>query len=120
MKKTLISGSVAGALALLLATGGYFAQASAETRVAPAVAGPGAPVSFADIIQRVSPAVVSVDVEGKSDPSHIAFGGGGGDDDSSPFGGDGDSQGGSPFGFVIPRGQQQPRKMEATGSGFFV
>ena len=124
MKKTLASGSVAGALALLLAGGGYVAQASAQTRAAPAVAAPGAPVSFADIIQRVSPAVVSVDVEGKSDPSHIAFGGGGGggggDDDSSPFGGDGDSQGASPFGFLIPRGPQQPRKMEATGSGFFV
>jgi serine protease Do len=114
MKKTLVSGSVAGALAMLLAAGGYVASARAE---APVAAAPGAPTSFADIIQRVAPAVVSVDVEAKTDPSHIAFGGPGqdGDDDASPD----DGQGGLPFGFAIPRGQQ-PRKMEATGSGFFI
>ena len=133
MKKTLVSGSVAGALALVLAAGGLAVSAHAQTAVnrpAPAAGAPaGAPTSFADIVQRVAPAVVSIDVEGKSDPSRIAFGG------ASPFGGgsggdDGDnddddnSQGqgpsqGLPFSFQIPR-DVQPRKMEATGSGFFI
>jgi serine protease Do len=132
MKQTFVSGSVAGALALaLLAAGGLSASAQAQTAVTrPASAGApaGIPVSFADIVQRVAPAVVSIDVEGKVDPSHIAFGG------ASPFGGgdgddeDGDSgsqdqgqgQGqGLPFGFSVPGGVQ-PHKMEATGSGFFI
>ena len=115
MKKTLVSGSLAGALALLLVAGGSISTASAQTvRAAAITPAPGAPASFADIIQRVSPAVVSVDVESKGDPSRVAFGGGGGGDDDA----DGAPQG-SPFGFVIPRGQA-PRKLEATGSGFFV
>ena len=125
MKKTLIAGAAAGALALVFAAGGSITSAHAEaavTREGPVI---GAPISFADIVQRVAPAVVSIDVEGKSDPSHIVFGGGGGgnggddgddsDDEASPGAGQG-----LPFGFVIPRGQAQPRKMQATGSGFFI
>ena len=128
MKKTLVTGSVAGALAVLLAAGGYMATATAQPAVNRDVPIAGAPVSFADIVQRVAPAVVSIDVEGKPDPSHIVFGGG---DDGSPFGGGGDGddndgqggpggQGGVPFGFTIPRGQGPAPKMQATGSGFFI
>ncbi|HEY5410891.1 MAG TPA: trypsin-like peptidase domain-containing protein, partial [Caulobacteraceae bacterium] len=131
IKKTLVTGSMAGALAVMLAASGHLATAKAQpavNREAAPVA--GAPVSFADIVQRVAPAVVSIDVEGKADPSHIVFGGGG--DDGSPFGdrgnggdggddSDGGGQGGVPFGFTIPRGGQQAQpKMQATGSGFFI
>ena len=129
MKKTLVSGAAAGALALMFAAAGPLAPAHAQTAVTREGPVVGAPASFADIIQHVSPAVVSIDVEGKSDPSQAAFGGaspfggGGGDDgddsddSDSPGAGQG-GQGGLPFGFVIPR--SQPRKMQATGSGFFI
>ncbi len=124
MKKILVSGAAAGALALMLTAAGSLATAHAETAVnreAPVV---GAPVSFADIVQRVAPAVVSIDVEGKSDPSQIMFGGGGSGGDDGDDSDDAPSLGGGgqglPFGFVIPRGQAQPRKMQATGSGFFI
>ena len=131
MKKTLVSGAAAGALALMLtAAAGALAPAYAQSAVSREGPVIGAPASFADIIQRVSPAVVSIDVEGKPDPSQAAFGGaspfGGGGDDGDDSDGDSDGpgagqggQGGLPFGFVIPRGQQ-PRKMQATGSGFFI
>ncbi len=129
MKKTLVYGAAAGALALMLGAAGSLSPARAETAVNRDMPMVGAPTSFADIVQRVAPAVVSVDVEGKSDPSHIVFGGGGGggdddgddndnNDDASPFGGQGGQ--GLPFGFSIPRGQVQPHKMQATGSGFFI
>ncbi|MEI9963937.1 MAG: trypsin-like peptidase domain-containing protein [Caulobacteraceae bacterium] len=88
-------------------------------------AGPvaGAPASFADIVAKVAPAVVSIDVEGKADPNQVAF--------ASPFGGGGQGgQGGGaipglPFGFQFRQVPQQPDgrdlpKMQATGSGFFI
>lgn len=119
MKKTVFSGVAAGAMAALLALGVNSATASAETSAAsrPLASAPmGAPSSFADIVERVAPAVVSIDVEGKASANQLAFGLGG--EEGSPFGGDE----GSPFGKVTPRrpdGEDEP-KMEATGSGFFV
>ena len=103
----------------------------------------GAPNSFADIVARVAPAVVSIDVEGKGERT-VSFSGtgpgdgGGGDDDeddggagAGPGAGPGDGQGGLPpgfdlrqfFGGQIPRGlvpSGPPPKREATGSGFFI
>ncbi len=60
MKKTLVTGSVAGALAVLLAAGGYMATATAQPAVNRDVPIAGAPVSFADIVQRVAPATEPV------------------------------------------------------------
>ena len=54
------------------AEGGHYAAAAqlSPTRVnfAPP---PGAPMSFADIFEKVSPAVVSIDVKSKVDPSTL-------------------------------------------------
>ncbi|MFI4963755.1 MAG: Do family serine endopeptidase [Caulobacterales bacterium] len=72
------------------------------------------PASFADIVQRVAPAVVSIDIVGKAGPSHVAFGQGEG---AAPFGG---GQG-FPFGqFFQQMPQQRAAPMRATGSGFFI
>jgi serine protease Do len=132
-KKNSLTASVAvGALAaVLVGAGGYFAEAGAKPgqpvnaastapMSAPAAVA-GQPVSFADIIERVAPAVVSIDVEGKLSPDHAALEG------AAPFGGDGDDdngddQGGAPFDFrqLVPRQPAKPQPMQATGSGFFI
>ena len=128
-KKSSLTASVAiGALAaVLVGAGGYIAQAGAKPgqavneTIPPAATSavmPGAPASFADIIERVAPAVVSIDVEGKLGPAPAALEGG------APFGGDDGDQGdgGSPFDFrqIIPQQPARPQPMEATGSGFFI
>ena len=127
-RKTFMAGAGIGVMAAVLAgAGGYWASASAQpagavnAAVGQAIGGPG---SFADIIQRVAPAVVSIDVESKADPSQVAFSG------QSPFAGpDGDDDedaapNGPPGGFdfrkFFPQGQQPPQKMRASGSGFFI
>jgi serine protease Do len=93
---------------------------NAEAVDKPAAPVAGAPASFADIVERVAPAVVSIDVEGKAERDPASFSG------QMPFGlpqGGGDSgvpdlrqffgQGG--------QGDDQPApKMEASGSGFFI
>ena len=129
-KKSSLTASVAiGALAaVLVGAGGYFAEAGAKpgqaVNAAPSPAPAsvtatgaalGAPASFADIIERVAPAVVSIDVEGKIGPDHAALESGGGD-------GDDDDQGGVPFDFrkMIPQQPAKPQPMQATGSGFFI
>jgi serine protease Do len=131
-RKNFIAGAGIGAMAAVLAgAGGYWAHASAQTPGgavnAPSAMGvPGGPGSFADIVQRVAPAVVSIDVEGKADPSQVAFSG------RVPFsapddGDDDDDNSGAgqavPFGFDLRKllpPQQAPRKMQASGSGFFI
>ena len=111
--------------AVIFAVGGCVAGANAEPVNAHPVASgaPGAPASFADIIDRVAPAVVSIDVEGKIGPAHASLQG------ATPFGapgdGDGDDDQASPFGFdfrqlVPPQQQAKPQPMQATGSGFFI
>ena len=107
----------------------------ALTRAAAFSPPPGAPMSFADIFEKVAPAVVSINVTTHVDLSR--FGGAGG-------GSDGDEEG-LPFPFSIPRGGQSPRggvtprlpgqpratpgtpstprkgpEMQASGSGFFI
>ena len=140
MASKLISTTAVGALmaAALVGAGGHWAHAksgeagavnppSAPPAAAPV---PGAPASFADIVQRVAPAVVSIDVEGKAQRRPVAFegrGGGEDDEDGLPFGfSQGGPNGTSPFGFdfrrLIP---QQPNDsdappQESTGSGFFI
>jgi serine protease Do len=86
---------------------------------------PGAPLSFADIFEKVSPAVVSIDVTSHIDPRtamlhglHIPGlpggpggpkGGGGDDNDDNGDGGGG----GAPGGAARPKAQ-------SSGSGFFI
>ncbi|HEY3948121.1 trypsin-like peptidase domain-containing protein [Phenylobacterium sp.] len=86
---------------------------------------PGAPMSFADIFEKVSPAVVSINVTSRVDTSQLRripgfdglpFGGrGGGDDDEEegPPAGGGRGGGG---GGASPRGPTQ----QSAGSGFFI
>ncbi|MGZ6013661.1 MAG: trypsin-like peptidase domain-containing protein, partial [Caulobacteraceae bacterium] len=117
--KSLIKAGVAAAALALAVAGGYVAHAdgvvSGAVNAHPAPP-PGAAAlpSFADIVQRVAPAVVSIEVEGKIGPRPIVeqFGGGGGDFDGLPpeF---------QQFFRQIPR-QVQPQTMHGAGSGFFI
>jgi serine protease Do len=116
----LMKAGVAAAALALAGAGGYVAHAAApggavNANPAPAPSTGGLP-SFAPIVERVAPAVVSIEVESKVGPSQISaegFGGGGGDLDQLPpefrrF-------------FQGPQGQQQrPQTMHAAGSGFFI
>ncbi|MBS0332799.1 MAG: Do family serine endopeptidase [Proteobacteria bacterium] len=121
-RKDLVSSALVGAVAGSLAmAGGHWALAAnvpGAVNSAPiAPARSVAPASFADIVQRVAPAVVSIDVVGKARPSPAALGQGG------PFGGD-EGQGspfdGLPFLFHRFQGPAQPTPMRASGSGFFI
>ncbi len=131
----LLAGAALGAL-VLAGAGGYYARASAEDGAVnsprAAASAPGVPMSFADIVQRVAPAVVSIDIEGKAGPAQAAYSEqqgqgpfpfrfgppGGGDNDD----GDGDGDQSGPFGFFgFPQAQPAvPQKMRASGSGFFI
>jgi serine protease Do len=132
MNRAYFTGAAIGAVAtVLVGAGGYWAGAKADAPVNTPMTAPaaGAPASFADIVQRVSPAVVSIDVEGKSKPGSVTFQG-----QAPPpsffqglpgDGGDGGAD--NPFGFDLRRFFQQqapdagaPTKVRATGSGFFV
>ena len=83
---------------------------------------PGAPMSFADIFDRVSPAVVSINVTSRVDtnalrqipglPFVLPGPQGGGDDDGDGGGGD---QGGR-----TERGQPRLPTQQSSGSGFFI
>jgi serine protease Do len=122
MKKTTYSKLGVGAAALTLAaTGGYLAHANGPEGAVNAhpVAAPAAPpLSFADIVQQVSPAVVSIEVEGRA-PSPIAQMGG----DSFSFGGDGipeELRRFFQFGPGFPDQQQRQAPMRGAGSGFFI
>ncbi|HEX4097762.1 MAG TPA: trypsin-like peptidase domain-containing protein, partial [Caulobacteraceae bacterium] len=136
--RKLFTGAALGAM-ILAGAGGYWARASAENGAVngpgAVAAAPGAPMSFADIVQRVAPAVVSIDVEGKIGPAHTAYSQGGGQQGPFTFrfgapgqgdGDDGDQDGqgqDSPFGlFGLPQQMQpaEPQPMKASGSGFFI
>src|SRR3954469_3767001 len=104
------AGVAAAALALAGATG-YVAHAGAAPGGAvnprPEAPAPGPLPSFADIVQRVAPAVVSIEVETKVGPHPII----------APFGG-GEDGGGLPPGFQqFFQGQRpaQPQTMKAAG-----
>ncbi len=109
------AGVAAAALAMAGATG-YVAHAAGAAAGA-VNARPTAPVnaplpSFADIVERVAPAVVSIEVETKVGPSAIA----------APFGGGGDGDQIPPeFKRFFQQGQpNRPQTMKAAGSGFFI
>jgi serine protease Do len=138
-KKTgiILGVAAAGVAAAALASGGVrwtppFASGDSHflplTRVSSASIfspPPGAPLSFADIFEKVSPAVVQINVTSHVDPRAaqlrvpglpFSFGApdnGGGDDDNG--GGDDDS-GAAPGGKAAPKGL----KAQSAGSGFFI
>lgn len=134
MIKRPISWPLAGAAAITLsATGGYLlSQAARAAPVNPPTSGIAAPAprSFADLVQQVAPAVVSIDIVGKRDDRSVAYRQG------APFGfqrrgdGDGDGDGpSSPFDvdprqffqqFGMPQPQQPSEPVRASGSGFFI
>jgi serine protease Do len=121
-KSLLNLGVAAGALGLAVA-GGHVARADVGPDGAVnahplSSASLGAPSSFADVIQHVAPAVVSIEVEGRMGPQRIAQSGPGG---QAPD--DGDSEG-VPFDLrrLLP---QQPNGAQSApihgaGSGFFI
>jgi serine protease Do len=84
---------------------------------------PGAPMSFADIFDQVSPAVVSINVTSRVDTSALRIpglpfdlvprGGGGGDDDD-------DDNSAPPQGGRTPKGQPKLPTQQSAGSGFFI
>ncbi len=124
-RKKLATYGVAAAALCAAAAGGYVARAGGVTEGAVnarpvAAAAVGAPVSFADIVQHVAPAVVSIEVEGKIGPRAIS-------EQFQGFGDDQDGPGGPPDGFPpelrrffqqLPQAQAQP--MRGAGSGFFI
>ena len=118
-----LKAGVAAAALALAGAGGYVAHAGAAPGGAvnpqPMAPTPGPLPSFADIVQRVAPAVVSIEIEGKVGPQAIV----------SPFDGEGGG-GGLPPGLQLPPGfqqffqgvprQTQPQTLRAAGSGFFI
>ena len=129
-KKELVSGAIGAAVAAVILAGGQMAVAAGETGavnahpIAPvATAGPP---SFADLVQRVAPAVVSVDIEGHAGRQATALSG-----EDGPFGGqDNDDNDSSdafrhlfpqgPPGQGLGQGQARQAPLRATGSGFFI
>ena len=112
MKKTqFIAGAAVGAIAAVLAgaSGSWAHGAEGATASAPAALASASPASFADIVQRVSPAVVTIDVEGKAKRDPAAFRG---QAPSNPF----------DFGQPTPQSPDDAPapKMRAAGSGFLV
>ncbi|MGH6958070.1 MAG: Do family serine endopeptidase [Caulobacteraceae bacterium] len=118
--KTFVSGAAIGAAAMLLAgAGGYFAYAqgaggavNAPARVGALAATPG---SFANLVAKVAPAVVSIHVVEKAGANPAV------DEErgASPFGE------GNPFGFnfrfLFPQAPgQNAAPIRASGSGFFI
>ncbi|THD63008.1 Do family serine endopeptidase [Phenylobacterium sp.] len=125
ISRKLLAGAGAGAIALsLAAAGGYMAHAgiAADGAVnAHPIAAAATPNTFADIIQRVAPAVVSIEVEGRRGPQAIGLA----PDETSPFADPDDSDSdGLPFDlrrFFGP-GLQAPSRtpFRGAGSGFFI
>jgi len=125
--KFLLNLGVATAALGLAGAGGYMARASVQpdgavnARPIPG-ASVGAPASFADIIQRVAPAVVSIEVEGRLGPQPIAQNGPGFRFEAPD---DEDGQGdGLPFDlrrFFQQIPQNAPSApVHGAGSGFFI
>ena len=124
-KKGFVAGAAVGlgvAVAAAAGVGLKWPTAMAETRapltrVAAFAPPPGSPMSFADIFEKVAPAVVSINVTTHADPAKFE---GGDDGDGLPL-----------FPFPVPRGgRAQPStpgakpklgpELQAAGSGFFI
>ena len=135
--KSLSTAAVGAAAVVLAGAGGWLAHAQSPGG---AVNPPGrtvaqsSPGSFADIVARVAPAVVSINVVQRAGVSPAAQVGpapgpdDGDDDDGGQGAGQDGGQGGPQgapfpfFRFMIPQGQgQQPAQpIRASGSGFFI
>jgi len=132
--KKYLLGAVAGAGVMVAAVAGAgmrFPAAHAsdgqviKASTAPIFAPPpGAPMSFADIFEKVSPAVVSINVTSRVDPSVLRRIPG---LEGLPFGltpkggGDGDDEGGAPpQGGRTDKGQPKLPTQQSSGSGFFI
>ena len=136
-KKTYLLGAIAGAGVMAAAVAGAGMQLPAahadqaprmiKASTAPIFAPPpGAPMSFSDIFEKVSPAVVSINVTSRVDTSalrripgfeNFPFGGGPkgddeGDDDASPSN--------PPQGGRTDKGQPKLPTQQSSGSGFFI
>jgi serine protease Do len=103
--------------------GAHLIKASTAPIFAPP---PGAPMSFADIFDKVSPAVVSINVTSRVDASALrripGF-------ENFPFdlqpkgqggGGDDDGEGAPPQGGRTDKGQPKLPTQQSAGSGFFI
>jgi len=128
-KNGYIASAAAGALAMVLAgTGGYLAHASVQSSgsvnapgasvAAPGL--PGVPMSFADIVAKVAPAVVSVDVESKPDQAQVAMQRGGQGQLPFFFGFPGAPGQGFSFGMPQAPNNAPVQPVRAAGSGFFI
>jgi serine protease Do len=134
-KKTYLLGAIAGAGVMAAAVAGagmrlpearadqqaHLIKASTASMFAPP---PGAPMSFADIFDRVSPAVVSINVTSRVDPKSLQ----GLQGFRLPFGltppgqddEDGDAPAAPPQGGRTPKGQPKLPSQQSSGSGFFI
>ena len=115
--KSFMKMGAAVAALTLAGAAGYAAHGAAAdgavNKTQAAVTGT-APASFADIVERVAPAVVSVEVEGKASPSK-----------AGGFGGGEDGEGAQGLPPELRRFFQQqqpstPQPMRGAGSGFFI
>ena len=112
--KRYLTGAALGVITVALAAaGGYCARAETGAVNAPGAAIAAAPQSFADVVERVAPAVVSIEVVGKAGPDTVALGQG------QPF----TFRFAPPnapngFGFQFAPAPQTP--VRGAGSGFFI
>jgi serine protease Do len=115
-KQTLFTTTLAAVVAAAVTTAGAqiaLAGDAHPVNAAPAPAA-GAPPTFADIVQRVAPAVVSVDVDEKATPARAEMAPG----EGSPFGDD--DPPGDMRRFFGATPNQPSQAVHATGSGFFI
>jgi serine protease Do len=120
IRKELMLASAAGAMAAVIVGAGAQLAIAAEQNHAvnaqPISPQSGlAPASFADIIDRVAPAVVSIEVEQKGQVQRTGFSGGEGED---PFGDLRKMFPDMPGAPQSPQGREAP--VRGAGSGFFV
>jgi len=117
--KVFASGAAIGAAVLLAAAGGYIAHAQSpgEAVNAPgSMVGPGVPGSFANIVAKVAPAVVSINVVEKAQTAPADLG----QMLQDPFGQGGENPFGFRFAFPQMPGGQSNLPVRVSGSGFFV
>ncbi|HLK25593.1 MAG TPA: Do family serine endopeptidase [Caulobacteraceae bacterium] len=116
INKGFFTGAAIGVLTVgLAAAGGFTARAeTGAVNPAAAAAAGSAPLSFADVVQRVAPAVVSIEVVERAGPTPAGL------QQGAPFGFEfGPQNGQIPFGFQFGPPQQQ-RPVHGAGSGFFI
>jgi serine protease Do len=123
INKTLVSATLAAVItAAVTSVGAQYAFATEANPVNSAAAPPvaGAPASFADIVQRVAPAVVSVDVDEKPQAASAVVGPGAAPGQAQPFGPGGEDPFDQMRRFFGIEPQVPSGPVHATGSGFFI